>query len=112
MQIIAFLTLVVLILLILEQVGFSPKIKYFGAALLVVIIVVAVLYERNSSKKGSYKRELVLHFTQGGELLCGGVKVDLKHFNYENGTESFVAKKEFENLKGTILSLKDCEKSK
>ncbi|NLC27625.1 MAG: hypothetical protein GX780_02505 [Campylobacteraceae bacterium] len=111
MQVIAFLILMLIFIAILsiDKDSLDPKIKWTSVAIILGIVLIAVGYEYISSKKGANKRELVVHFTQGGSLMCKDVKVDIERFNYENGTESFIAKKEFQNMRGTVISLDDCE---
>jgi predicted Na+-dependent transporter len=113
MQIVGFIILLLILIAILsvnkEQLG--PKQKGALIALILAIIFIGAGYEYYVSKKTKQKREIILHFTQGGTLTCKGVKVDSKHYNYENGTASFVAKGKFSQIKGNIVSIDDCEVS-
>ena len=111
MQIIAFLLLVLVVMLLLsakkESVG--PRVKLTIAAAFVVLTVLALVYENYSSKTQDSNRVMINHFEQGGSLTCKGQLVDKEHFGFENGTQSFVARREYAKLSGVIVPLSDCE---
>jgi len=51
----------------------------------------------------------VTDFKQGKTLKCGEYNVSAEKFNYEFGTASFLAKREFSDLSGVIVPIKSCE---
>lgn len=114
MQIIGFLILLIIFFAILsidkERLGSRQKGIIIGT--LLALVIVGVGYEFIISKNTESKREMVLHFSQGGSLTCKGMEVDSKRFNYENGTASFIAKEGFPEIRGTVIPLSDCEATK
>jgi len=114
MQIIGFLALLLIFFAILsvDKERLNSRQKGVVIAFVLVIFIVGFVYEKMISKNSESKREMVLHFSQGGSLTCKGIQVDSKRFNYENGTASFVAKEAFPQIQGTIISLSDCEVAK
>lgn len=113
MQIIGFLILLLVFIAILsvDKERLDSKQKGIIIGFLLTLVLVGGAYEYYTSKSTESKREMILHFTQGGTLTCKGIEVDSKHYNYENGTASFVAKDGFSQIKGTIVPLDDCEVS-
>lgn len=109
MQIIAFLFLllaVVLIFSIKEGLSKSAKWTLFGALLGVSIL--AFLYENYTDNIQERNRAIINGFEQGKNIICDKTQVNNEKFNYENGTQSFVAKKEFKNLSGIIVPISNC----
>lgn len=87
----------------------SKGIKALVSAVLVVILVCVYFYEENLSKNEDAISKLVSDFKQGKTLKCGKYNVSAEKFNYEFGTASFLAKREFSELSGVIVPIKSCE---
>lgn len=87
----------------------SKGIKALVSAVLVVILVCVYFYEKNLSKNEDAISKLVSDFKQGKTLKCGEYNVSAEKFNYEFGTASFLAKREFSELSGVIVPIKSCE---
>ena len=87
----------------------SKGIKALVSAVLVVILVCVYFYEENLSKNEDAISKLVSDFKQGKVLKCGEYNVSAEKFNYEFGTASFLAKREFSDLSGVIVPIKSCE---
>ena len=87
----------------------SKGIKALVSAVLVVILVCVYFYEENLSKNEDAISKLVSDFKQGKTLKCGEYNVSAEKFNYEFGTASFLAKREFSDLSGVIVPIKSCE---
>ncbi|WP_107690790.1 hypothetical protein [Campylobacter concisus] len=87
----------------------SKGIKALVSAVLVVILVCVYFYEENLSKNEDAISKLVSDFKQGKTLKCGEYNVSAEKFNYEFGTASFLAKREFSELSGVIVPIKSCE---
>jgi len=111
MQIIGFLILLIIFIAILnvDKERLDSKQKGIIIAFILTIVSIGVAYEYFISKSTESKREMVVHFTQGGVLTCKGIEVSNERFNYENGTASFVPKEGFLEIRGTIISIDDCE---
>ncbi len=87
----------------------SKGIKALVSAVLVAILVCVYFYEENLSKNEDAISKLVSDFKQGKILKCGEYNVSAEKFNYEFGTASFLAKREFSDLSGVIVPIKSCE---
>ncbi|QPH85847.1 hypothetical protein CVT17_02160 [Campylobacter concisus] len=87
----------------------SKSIKALVSAVLVAILVCVYFYEENLSKNEDAISKLVTDFKQGKVLKCGEYNVSAEKFNYEFGTASFLAKREFSDLSGVIVPIKSCE---
>ena len=87
----------------------SKGVKALVSAVLVVILVCVYFYEQNLSKNEDAISKLVSDFKQGKVLKCGEYNVSAEKFNYEFGTASFLAKREFSDLSGVIVPIKSCE---
>mgnify|MGYP000895841309 FL=1 len=87
----------------------SKGIKALVSAVLVAILVCVYFYEKNLSKNEDAISKLVSDFKQGKTLKCGEYNVSAEKFNYEFGTASFLAKREFGDLSGVIVPIKSCE---
>ena len=87
----------------------SKGIKALVSAVLVAILVCVYFYEENLSKNEDAISKLVSDFKQGKTLKCGEYNVRAEKFNYEFGTASFLAKREFSDLSGVIVPIKSCE---
>lgn len=87
----------------------SKGIKALVSVVLVAILVCVYFYEQNLSKNEDAISKLVTDFKQGKVLKCGDHNVSNKKFNYEFGTASFLAKREFSDLSGVIVPIKSCE---
>ncbi|OUT11321.1 hypothetical protein B9N62_04815 [Campylobacter concisus] len=87
----------------------SKGIKALVSAVLVVILICVYFYEENLSKNEDAISKLVSDFKQGKVLKCGEYNVSAEKFNYEFGTASFLAKREFSDLSGVIVPIKSCE---
>lgn len=111
MQLIAFLLLVLIVFLLFsaKKESLSPAIKRTVGISLFVVILLVFAYEIVFSKKQLGEREMINHFQQNGALMCQGKRVDMTHYRFENGTQSFVAKEEYVELRGIIIPLSDCE---
>lgn len=87
----------------------SKGIKALVSAVLVAILICVYFYEENLSKNEDAISKLVSDFKQGKTLKCGEYNVRSEKFNYEFGTASFLAKREFSDLSGVIVPIKSCE---
>ena len=87
----------------------SKSIKALVSVVLVAVLVCVYFYEQNLSKNEDTISKLVTDFKQGKVLKCGDHNVSNKKFNYEFGTASFLAKREFSELSGVIVPIKSCE---
>ncbi|ERJ26113.1 hypothetical protein [Campylobacter concisus] len=87
----------------------SKGIKALVSAVLVAILICVYFYEENLSKNEDVISKLVSDFKQGKTLKCGEYNVSAEKFNYEFGTASFLAKREFSELSGVIVPIKSCE---
>ncbi len=87
----------------------SKGVKALVSAVLVAILVCVYFYEENLSKNEDAISKLVTDFKQGKVLKCGEYNVSAEKFNYEFGTASFLAKREFSDLSGVIVPIKSCE---
>ena len=87
----------------------SKGVKALVSAVLVAILVCVYFYEENLSKNEDAISKLVSDFKQGKTLKCGEYNVSAEKFNYEFGTASFLAKREFSDLSGVIVPIKSCE---
>lgn len=90
-----------------EKIG--KGIKALVSAVLVAIFICVYFYEENLSKNEDAISKLVSDFKQGKTLKCGEYNVSSEKFNYEFGTASFLAKREFSDLSGVIVPIKSCE---
>lgn len=110
MRIILFLLLLLLILMLIfvsnEILNKKSKAIIFILGLFVAGFV--FFYNKFESDHANSRKALLENFLQGKNIKCAQIDVNNTAFNYENGTESFVAKKEFKNLSGVIISIKDC----
>lgn len=111
MQIIAFLVLLVVFgaLMLVDKESIAPRVKWSLMAVLGVLVLLAIAYESTVSQTQENNRQLINHFQQGEALVCDGRKITAEEFVYENGTASFVAKKEIRPLRGVVVPLKNCE---
>ena len=87
----------------------SKGVKALVSAVLVAILVCVYFYEQNLSKNEDTISKLVSDFKQGKTLKCGEYNVSAEKFNYEFGTASFLAKREFSDLSGLIVPITSCE---
>ena len=87
----------------------SKGVKALVSAVLVAILVCVYFYEQNLSRNEDAISKLVSDFKQGKTLKCGEYNVSAEKFNYEFGTASFLAKREFSDLSGVIVPIKSCE---
>ena len=87
----------------------SKGVKALVSAVLVAILICVYFYEENLSKNEDAVSKLVSDFKQGKTLKCGEYNVSAEKFNYEFGTASFLAKREFSDLSGVIVPIKSCE---
>ena len=87
----------------------SKGVKALVSAVLVAILVCVYFYEQNLSKNEDAISKLVSDFKQGKVLKCGEYNVSAEKFNYEFGTASFLAKREFSDLSGVIVPITSCE---
>ena len=87
----------------------SKGIKALVSTVLVAILICVYFYEENLSKNEDAISKLVSDFKQGKVLKCGEYNVSAEKFNYEFGTASFLAKREFSELSGVIVPIKSCE---
>ena len=87
----------------------SKGVKALVSAVLVAILVCVYFYEQNLSKNEDTISKLVSDFKQGKTVKCGEYNVSAEKFNYEFGTASFLAKREFSDLSGVIVPITSCE---
>lgn len=113
MQIIAFLLFIVIVVLLITALmkdKSDKKTKWISVGSLIILILLIFGYERYVTNVEDANRALLQSFNQGKSLTCNGTKVDSTRFNYEHGTGSFMAKKEFKNLAGVIIPITQCSK--
>lgn len=107
------LVLIVILLTILLFSINDEKISKKAKILLTIFIltagIFAYIYENAFEDNQAKLRDLVTNFNQGKILKCGELEVSNQKFNYEFGTASFVAKREFKELSGVIVEIKKCE---
>ncbi|MGB2552969.1 hypothetical protein [Campylobacter sp. CCUG 57310] len=101
--------LVAILLFSISDEKISKKAKILIASFVVVVGVLAYVYESAFEDSQAKTRELLSAFNQGKILKCGEMEVSNKKFNYEFGTASFVAKREFKELSSVIIEIKSCE---
>lgn len=89
-----------------EVLNKKSKIAIFILGLLVTGFV--YVYNEFESDHANSRKALLEQYWQGKTIKCGKFDINNTTFNYENGTESFVAKREFANLSGVVISLTDC----
>jgi hypothetical protein len=53
-------------------------------------------------------RELVNSFDRGEKLICKWYEVENTKFNYVGGTKVFVGLDNFNDVKGAVISIKEC----
>ena len=87
----------------------NKKTKAIVSAILLAVLVCGYIYESNLSRNEDAISKLVSDFKQGKTLKCGEYNVSAEKFNYEFGTASFLAKREFSDLSGVIVPIKSCE---
>ncbi|WP_103605082.1 hypothetical protein [Campylobacter concisus] len=87
----------------------NKKTKAIVSAILLAVLVCGYIYESNLSRNEDAISKLVSDFKQGKTLKCGEYNVSAEKFNYEFGTASFLAKREFSELSGVIVPIKSCE---
>lgn len=102
----------ILIVLTLAFLTFALKEKlakktypFFGL-LFIVFIIFVVVYELYLKSQSEQREELVLAFFEAKSLLCKNKEVDIKHFNYDYATKSFIFKDKNQSI---ILSIKECK---
>ncbi|MDO5045420.1 hypothetical protein [Campylobacter sp.] len=101
--------LVAILLFSVSDEKISKKSKILIAVIVVVLGSLAYIYESAFEESQAKKRELLSSFNQGKILKCGEFEVSNKKFNYEFGTSSFVAKREFKELSSVIIEIDKCE---
>ncbi|AII14557.1 putative membrane protein [Campylobacter iguaniorum] len=110
MRIVLFLVLI-LFILILFAAG-SQRLNLKSRILILIcgiaLFLVAFFYNESVQNKEENINKIVEEFTQGKTVKCGEFEVDKKHFNYEFGTGSFVAKSGFESLNSVIIPVEKC----
>ncbi|AGZ81489.1 hypothetical protein [Campylobacter fetus] len=112
MKIILFLVLILFIVLVFA----SPKDKLSLKSKLVILFcgaalfLAAFIYNEKMQERQDQVQRLLEDFMQEKSIKCGEYEVDNKHFNYEYGTQSFVAKRGFSNLNGVIIPIQKCIK--
>ncbi|OUT19750.1 hypothetical protein [Campylobacter concisus] len=87
----------------------NKKTKAIVSAILLAVLVCGYIYESNLSRNEDAISKLVSDFKQGKTLKCGEYNVSAEKFNYEFGTASFLAKREFSELSSVIVPIKSCE---
>ncbi len=110
MQIVLGILFVLIVILIFLYKSDSINTKTKGAMILFIVVVIAsaFLYEFIFSKKQQSNREIVNSYKQGKTITCKGVDINLTTFTFEPGTLSFMAKREIQEIAGTIYDIKDC----
>ena len=109
---ILFALLVVLLAFLLFSISdekISKKNKFLLIFGMVIFVAFAYIYEENLSKSQDRNLEILTAFNQGKILICGDMNVTNDKFNYEFGTASFVAKREFKELSSIKAQAKECE---
>ncbi len=104
------LALVIIIFLVLTKEGdFSQKKKMKIIKSVIVAVIALWFYEMIVDTNADNKREIVLAFNHGKEILCRNDTVTKEFFYYENGTESFVSNDKNSSLSDLIYPIQECE---
>jgi len=106
--------LLILIVLISMGIGFFLLSKFADknkknillAGLSLILLIVGYSMLQNKSKGNNLEK--LLAFNNSKTLICKDIKVDIKNFNYVNGTLSFVAKKN-SKYKGLTIAIEECQ---
>ncbi|RAZ50756.1 hypothetical protein [Campylobacter hyointestinalis] len=110
MRIVLFLILLLFVILLFavgnEKLNLKSKIIILVGAMALFLIV--FFYNESMQNKEDGINRILEEFMQGKTVTCSGYEVDKKHFNYEYGTQSFVAKREFDNLNAVIIPIEKC----
>lgn len=111
MRFVLFLVIIVIAITIynISDEKLSKKSKLIILFTVVTITTLIFIYESKFSAISEQKTTLVTEFNKGKVLKCGNYDVNKSGFNYEFGTSTFIPKNEFINLKGVIISIKDCK---
>ena len=111
MRIILFLILLLAVLLIIALSDEIISKKSKGVILVVLVLISGGVYFFSQSAQNSQNEstELLLAYEQGKSLKCGALEVNASNFNFEYGTQSFVAKKGEKAFAGQIIAIKNCE---
>lgn len=112
MRIIAFIILLVLIIFLVYFIfkeNSTKKNKVISFLSLIFILLFGYFYQTFDNKKQNNDILLVNHFSQGHDLICHDINISKKRFHYDAPTQSFLAKKGFEEIKNMIFKLSDCK---
>jgi len=81
---------------------------------IVILILTALLgggllyYAKFDEDQNSKTSKIISEFELGKTLKCGNLEVNSSAFNYQFATQSFIAKKGYENIASRVIPLKDC----
>ncbi|AQW86784.1 putative membrane protein [Campylobacter pinnipediorum subsp. caledonicus] len=90
----------------------NKKFKAFIVFIVLLFIGFAYFYESNVDDIGEKNMSILNQFRQGKTIICGDQNISKDKFNYEFGTSSFMAKREFIELSGVIVNISECEYEK
>jgi K+ transporter len=103
-----FIFAILAVLLIEATLKKIRKKERFNLSIATVIVLSAIVYFNYSQDKDNKKNfQYIVAFKQGATLVCNGIDIDNKDFNYVSGTSVFVAK-EISEKKGTLIPLSEC----
>lgn len=107
-----FVIFIVVLLFKVSDNKMSKKNKILLSFCIIAVTALAYIYEENLAHSEGRNLQLLTSFNQGKVLVCNDINVSNTKFNYEFGTGSFVAKREFKELSSIKLEISDCEIAK
>ncbi|MBO7154983.1 MAG: hypothetical protein J6V67_03740 [Campylobacter sp.] len=108
MRIVLFLVLAVVVLIVLaissQRLNWRSKLSIL--AVCVVLFVTGFLYNVDDERRSNDIQVLLTEFNTKDSINCGDLNISKKSYNYEFGTQSFVAK----DKSGIIIPIQKCLK--
>lgn len=104
-----FIFLILFFILIALCIYYKEKINknlyFFILSLIVICFIIAFIYSSLDNTQALNKKDLVQSFRNGENLMCEGVVVNKKEFDFNNGTSVFLNSKH-------KINIKNCKKEK
>lgn len=108
MRIVLFLVLAVVVLIVLaissQRLNWRSKLSILGVC--GVLFVAGFLYNAGDERRSSDIQALLAEFNTKEAIKCGDLNISKKSYNYEFGTQSFIAK----DKSGIIIPIQKCLK--